>query len=75
MNPSTGHLMRIREDWGREQMEYLEGQGYEPVPKELAGRDEAMVSLTSGGKLSLWAAKRRKAKRKMAKESKRRNRG
>ncbi len=57
-------------------------QGYEPVPpeletaakKKLAGKDEAHVSLTSGGKLSKWAAQKRKNKRKMAKASRRRNR-
>lgn len=60
----------------------LQERGYEPVPKELesaakkklAGKDEAYVSLTSGGKLSKWAAKQRKAKRKMQKESRRKNR-
>ena len=63
---------------------------YIPVPDELvhaakvklSGKKEAMVSLTSGGKLSKWAAEQRKErrsgskkqKRQMAKESKRRNR-
>jgi hypothetical protein len=55
--------------------------GYELVPneleraaeKKLAGRNEATVSLTSGGKLSRWAAKKRKEK--MVKESRRKNRG
>ncbi len=57
-------------------------QNYEPVPKELqtaakmklGGKDEAMVSLTSGGKLSRWASKKRKEKRKMAKQSRKQNR-
>ena len=56
---------------------------YEPVPEELrlaaerklAGKDEAMVSLTSGGKLSKWAVKKRKAKRKMTSASRKGNRG
>ncbi len=55
---------------------------YEQVPKELeaaakkklAGKDETVVSLTSGGKLSKWAAKRRKDKRKLAKASRKKNR-
>ncbi len=63
---------------------------YVPVPPELqraaelklAGQNEAMVSLTSGGKLSRWAAKQRKErtarkrrhKRNMAEASRRRNR-
>ena len=57
-------------------------EDYQPVPKELepaakkklASKDEAYVSLTSGGKLSRWAAKQRKAKRKAAKMSRRKNR-
>ena len=55
---------------------------YEQVTKELEvaakrklkGKDEAMVSLTSGGKLSKWAAKKRKQKRKMVKQSRKKNR-
>lgn len=63
---------------------------YVPVPPELqraaelklAGQNEAMVSLTSGGKLSRWAAKQRKErtarkrrdKRNMAEALRRRNR-
>ncbi len=61
--------------------ESLREQGYTPVPaelekaaeKKLAGQDEAYVSLTSGGKLSKWAAKQRKAKRKKQKASRRKN--
>ena len=56
--------------------------GYTEVPKELettakkklAGKGEAFVSLNSGGKLSKWAAKQRKDKKKMAKQSRRENR-
>jgi hypothetical protein len=52
--------------------------GYLPVPKELegaatkklAGRSEAYVSPSSGGKLSKWA----RSKRKMVKSSKKKNR-
>ena len=59
-----------------------EANGYVPVPPELnraakrklAGKDEAYVSLTSGGELSKWAAKQRKAKRKIAAESRKKNR-
>ncbi len=68
-----------------EAKEDIEKQSYIPIPEELnvaaekklAGKDEAYVSLTSGGKLSKWAAKQRakqrKAKRKMQKESRRKN--
>ena len=83
MNPSTGHLLAIGEGMPNREKRRMKASGYEPVPKELeavaanklAGQDEAYVSLTSGGKLSKWAASRRKAKRKMAQVSKRRNRG
>jgi hypothetical protein len=76
MNPSKGHLVKWLEMVPAELR-----SGYELVPneleraaeKKLAGRNEATVSLTSGGKLSRWAAKKRKEK--MAKESRRKNRG
>lgn len=63
---------------------------FTPVPDDLqkaaqiklSGKDEAMVSLASGGKLSTWAAQERnkkqaqeKQRRKMVKASRRRNRG
>jgi len=56
--------------------------GFTPVPselnqaaeKKLAGKDSAMVSLTSGGKLSRWAASERKKKRKTASDSRKKNR-
>ena len=63
-----------------------EVEDLEPVPDELqaaakrvlAGRPEAYVSKTSGGKLSRWASARRKERSrqraKMAKASRRRNR-
>jgi len=79
LNPDTGHLVRVDSE---EEMLRLAEAGYEPVPEELnraarrklAGRKEAQVSLISSGKLSRWAAKRRKTRRKMAKASRRRNR-
>ena len=57
-------------------------EGFERVPpeleeaakKKLAGKDSAMVSLSSGGKLSKWAAQKRKEKRKAAKLSRKANR-
>ena len=63
-----------------------EARQFTPVPKELehaaevklAGQDRAIVSKTSGGKLSKWAAQQRKAKRKnkhkAQKAARRRNR-
>jgi hypothetical protein len=63
-------------------MEAAKQEGFEPIPpklepaakKKLAGKDSVMVSLTSGGKLSKWAAKKRKEKRKMAALSRKINR-
>jgi hypothetical protein len=70
MNVATNHLVKSE----------IVGHGYEPIPDELmkaansklAGRSEAYVSFNSGGKLSSWAAKKRKQK--MAKKSRKRNR-
>lgn len=81
MNPSTGHLVSSMELVPAEQR-----KRYEPVSPELeraaarklAGKDEATVSLTSGGKLSRWAAGKRnerKIRNRMTKESRKRNRG
>lgn len=90
MNVNTGHLITganlkaMMDDRPLREMVDLFNQ-YTPVPEhlqkaaetKLAGKDEAIVSLTSGGKLSRWAAQERKKKKKqqMAKESRRRNRG
>lgn len=59
-----------------------EVQRFTPVPQELehaaertlAGKDRSVVSKTSGGKLSRWAAKQRKAKRKSQRKARRRQR-
>jgi hypothetical protein len=75
VNPDSGHLIRLQEG-------EAVPAGYEVVPPELnvaaamvlRGQAEAMVSKRSGGKLSKWVASRRKARRKMASESRRRNR-
>ncbi len=83
MHVETGHLIDVPKDLTAKQMKKLLEQGYEPVPEELqpaavkklAGKPEAVVSLTSGGKLSKWAGKVRKEKRKTIKESRKRNRG
>ena len=58
------------------------GEHIEQVPstldraakKALRGRSEVTISKTSGGKLSKWAAGRRKARRKMEKETRRKQR-
>jgi len=86
MDINTGHLVspekfkEMMENFTEYEKEAL--KDYQPVPKELepaakkklASKDEAYVSLTSGGKLSRWAAKQRKAKRKAAKQSRKKNR-
>jgi DUF1009 family protein len=81
MQSYSGHLFDLggMPDSCREE---LYNDGYEPIPedlrraanKKLSGQKEATVSLTSGGKLSKWASKQRKAKRKMAQASRRGNR-
>lgn len=77
MDAYTGHLVRdinlIDED---------RRKNYTPVPNQLnraasqalAGKDETHISLTSGGKLSKFAASKRKAKRKQAAKSRKKNR-
>lgn len=83
MNIDTGHL--ITDEMYREMQDFQQ-RGYASVPKELqpaaekklAGKNEAIVSLTSGGKLSKWASEQRKNKRKsrnkIAKQSRKQNR-
>lgn len=68
MNVDTGHLIKLLPDT-------KPPEGYLEVPKEmnnavqkvLKGKQEANVSLTSGGKLSTWAAQQRKISRKQLK--------
>lgn len=75
MNIDTGELRMFRQG---EQIP----REFIPVPptlapaarKKLNGNDSAVVSMSSGGKLSKWAKSQRKKKRKMAKESRRQNR-
>lgn len=79
MNVDTGHLVMTE---SLEEVKELVKQGYEVVPEELnraieeelAGKKETHVDLTDKGKLSRWAAKKRKSKRKTQKESRRKNR-
>jgi hypothetical protein len=90
MNCDTGHL--VTAEFLNQMNEDLRAN-YTPVPEELsmaatmklAGKREAMVSLTSGGKLSTWANQQTKAersqkskterhRRQMAKASRRKNR-
>lgn len=75
MNCDTGHIRNYS-------FNENPPHGYEPLPdslvpaarKVMGDRDEGKVSLTSGGKLSKWAAKQRKARKRMQKDSRRRNR-
>ena len=79
MNVNTGHLITSEMF---QAMQEFQREEYTPVPKELhssadkklAGKSEAVVSLTSGGRLSKWASKQRKNKSKVVKESRKRNR-
>ena len=76
MQPYTGHLKEL--DLRPQTRKELLMAGYREVPEELeqaakkklAGQKEAMVSLTSGGKLSKWAAGERKKERETAKKNK-----
>ena len=75
MNIDTNHLVAALR---KEDLEL----GHEKLPSDLdraaravlKGRPEAYVSRTSGGKLSRYAAKQRKAKRKAARAARKRNR-
>lgn len=65
MNPDTNELRRAD---GIREMMGLKKKGFLPVPKELeraarlklGKKKKVVVSKTSGGKLSRWAAKKRK---------------
>jgi hypothetical protein len=78
VQPETGHLVKMpQESEGfsteelRQEFKDLEDKGYEELPeshvnaamKKLGDKTEAYVSLTSGGKLSSWAAQKRKEKK------------
>ncbi len=78
MNPNTGHLVRdIDRVPAAERGEYVsipEAKRAE-AERELAGRDETMVDLRAASPLSAWAREQRASRRRMQKESRRRNRG
>ena len=67
MNPDTGHLVTAEMMEAMRKAGAVMIDGYQPLPFELEraavlklhGRQEAHVSLKSGGKLSMWAAKNR----------------
>jgi len=88
MNCNTGHLVTAER---MAHMDEVMRRGYMSVPTELQtsairklnGADEAYVSLTSGGKLSKFAAQQRhiekqkrssRSKSRQARQSRRRNR-
>jgi len=81
MNVDTNHLVALAARREKER-DALRALDYERLPDELEpaakavlrGRSEAYVSRTSGGKLSKYAAKRRKEKRKQARAARKRNR-
>ena len=77
MNPHTGHLVSDITTIEREfRTDYvpLPDQLNRAARRALRGREETHVSLTSGGMLSKFAAEQRRAKRKAAKASRKRNR-
>lgn len=77
MNCNSNHLVSSFADLPQD-----EKKAYEMVPeylrgaarRKLAGKSEAQVSLNSGGKLSRWAASKRKKKRQAEKAARRANR-
>lgn len=81
MNTDTNELIsaKLAAAMGQDQ---LEAQGFEPLPDglqiaaalALGALERRVVSKRSGGKLSRYAAKRRKEKRKAAKRAKKQNR-
>jgi hypothetical protein len=74
MAPGSGHLIDLATHPLRPGYEVLPDDLQAAAGRKLGGRSEAYVSKTSGGKLSRWAAGRRKARRRMAKEARKRNR-
>jgi len=78
MNVDTNHLVALQ----NMERDLLHARDYEKLPDELEpaakavlrGRSEAYVSRTSGGKLSRYAARKRKEKRKQARAARKRNR-
>jgi len=75
MQCDTNHVKILPDD--QMLVRVMMEQGYEPLPenlqeaarRKLNGRDSAFVSKTSGGKLSKFAAGKRKAKRKKARKA------
>ncbi len=67
MNPDTNELIRVK---NLEEMRKLGKKGFIPIPqsleeaanKMLGKKKKVIVSKTSGGKLSKWAAKKRRQK-------------
>lgn len=81
MNPNTGHLIDTSGLLDQKLREFIE-QGYVLIPPELdrearralRGKKGTHVSVTNQTKLAKFAAKKRKQRRKIAKESRQRNR-
>jgi hypothetical protein len=75
MAPDSGHLIDLSTHKLQPGYEVLPDDLQGAARRALGGRSETHISKTSGGRLSRWAAGRRKeARRKMAKESRKRNR-
>lgn len=78
MNPNTNELVDPEEL--EKLVKQTKAEGFEPIPEELEhaakvklkGKPSAIVSKTSGGKLSKWAASKRK--KQAQKAARRRNR-
>jgi hypothetical protein len=79
MDTRTNHLVTSQQ---LDSMDQSAKEAYEPIPNhlikaavlKLGGTKEATISKHSGGRLSKWAAQRRKEKRRTEKLSRKRNR-
>lgn len=79
MNPDSMELKSFEEE---KELKKALAKGFDVLPpkltraarRKLASRRSVTVSRTSGGKLSKWAAEKRKNRRAMAKASRRANR-
>jgi hypothetical protein len=74
MSPDSGHLINIKAHGLPAGYEVLPDELQGAARRHLRGRSEAYVSKDSGGRLSKWAAGRRKARRQTVKASRKRNR-
>jgi hypothetical protein len=74
MNPYSGHLMEVQNDYIPTNYESIPQELNSEARKELGGRQETYVSLNSSSPLSDWARQKRTDRNKQAKVSRKQNR-